>query len=147
GRRQGVSPLESKGSDSAYGNGVQTASGLSRWARSVRAGAFRGELGRRGKVGKLVRHGPRIHRTLAPSAADSPGRRTSGTGHPYARTLLSRARLFSACPPVYLSRSEEHTSELQSLAYLVCRLLLEKKNTTSILPAYISQERLTRNAE
>src|SRR2546423_14547129 len=31
-------------------------------------------------------------------------------------------------------RSEEHTSELQSLAYLVCRLLLEKKknNTTSV---------------
>src|SRR5687767_15338902 len=27
-----------------------------------------------------------------------------------------------------LIRSEEHTSELQSLAYLVCRLLLEKKN-------------------
>src|SRR5687767_12681974 len=26
-----------------------------------------------------------------------------------------------------LTRSEEHTSELQSLAYLVCRLLLEKK--------------------
>src|SRR2546423_8790908 len=30
-------------------------------------------------------------------------------------------------------RSEEHTSELQSLAYLVCRLLLEKKNN-SMLP-------------
>src|SRR2546425_3469993 len=28
------------------------------------------------------------------------------------------------------ARSEEHTSELQSLAYLVCRLLLEKKNKT-----------------
>src|SRR2546425_3833913 len=28
-------------------------------------------------------------------------------------------------------RSEEHTSELQSLAYLVCRLLLEKKNAQS----------------
>src|SRR2546423_2654232 len=27
------------------------------------------------------------------------------------------------------TRSEEHTSELQSLAYLVCRLLLEKKNS------------------
>src|SRR5687767_3668674 len=27
----------------------------------------------------------------------------------------------------HMSRSEEHTSELQSLAYLVCRLLLEKK--------------------
>src|SRR2546423_9533294 len=30
----------------------------------------------------------------------------------------------AACP---VCRSEEHTSELQSLAYLVCRLLLEKK--------------------
>src|SRR5687767_15710687 len=29
-------------------------------------------------------------------------------------------------------RSEEHTSELQSLAYLVCRLLLEKKNVRHI---------------
>src|SRR5256714_640460 len=28
---------------------------------------------------------------------------------------------------LYMTRSEEHTSELQSLAYLVCRLLLEKK--------------------
>src|SRR2546425_7281400 len=28
------------------------------------------------------------------------------------------------------ARSEEHTSELQSLAYLVCRLLLEKKKKT-----------------
>src|SRR5229473_648432 len=27
----------------------------------------------------------------------------------------------------FIFRSEEHTSELQSLAYLVCRLLLEKK--------------------
>src|SRR2546423_9072165 len=30
-------------------------------------------------------------------------------------------------------RSEEHTSELQSLAYLVCRLLLEKKKLNTIL--------------
>ena len=28
---------------------------------------------------------------------------------------------------IFSCRSEEHTSELQSLAYLVCRLLLEKK--------------------
>src|SRR2546425_3301803 len=36
-----------------------------------------------------------------------------------------------------LSRSEEHTSELQSLAYLVCRLLLEKKKkkkTPQLIP-------------
>src|SRR5687767_15700032 len=32
---------------------------------------------------------------------------------------------------VKVTRSEEHTSELQSLAYLVCRLLLEKKNACS----------------
>src|SRR3989441_5336139 len=30
-------------------------------------------------------------------------------------------------PLLHSGRSEEHTSELQSLAYLVCRLLLEKK--------------------
>src|SRR3989441_7032965 len=29
-------------------------------------------------------------------------------------------------------RSEEHTSELQSLAYLVCRLLLEEKHTSEL---------------
>src|SRR3989441_658702 len=33
-------------------------------------------------------------------------------------------------PPEVHWRSEEHTSELQSLAYLVCRLLLEKKKNT-----------------
>src|SRR2546425_6050497 len=33
-------------------------------------------------------------------------------------------------------RSEEHTSELQSLAYLVCRLLLEKKNQKSSQPLH-----------
>src|SRR5229473_7630453 len=32
------------------------------------------------------------------------------------------------------SRSEEHTSELQSLAYLVCRLLLEKKKKHILNP-------------
>src|SRR2546425_3353615 len=35
------------------------------------------------------------------------------------------SNLNTAC--TYRIRSEEHTSELQSLAYLVCRLLLEKK--------------------
>src|SRR6185437_16727847 len=46
----------------------------------------------------------------------------------------------SWCPPwapPSPARSEEHTSELQSLAYLVCRLLLEKKKpqqTTTVHP-------------
>src|SRR3712207_7892449 len=39
-------------------------------------------------------------------------------------------RLRSAARPL-LARSEEHTSELQSRQYLVCRLLLEKKKITT----------------
>src|SRR3712207_7798023 len=35
---------------------------------------------------------------------------------------------------VCLTRSEEHTSELQSRQYLVCRLLLEKKNSRHTHP-------------
>src|SRR5436853_3893945 len=43
---------------------------------------------------------------------------------PFSRTAKhSRARLSPS------SRSEEHTSELQSLRHLVCRLLLEKKKS------------------
>src|SRR2546425_9324125 len=34
--------------------------------------------------------------------------------------------------PLHFFRSEEHTSELQSLAYLVCRLLLAEKNTSEL---------------
>src|SRR2546425_12380519 len=37
---------------------------------------------------------------------------------------------WTKCTP-FTTRSEEHTSELQSLAYLVCRLLLEKKKKTT----------------
>src|SRR2546425_7483276 len=33
---------------------------------------------------------------------------------------------------LFHQRSEEHTSELQSLAYIVCRLLLEKKKTITM---------------
>src|SRR2546425_3563688 len=43
-----------------------------------------------------------------------------------------------AQPDLKKERSEEHTSELQSLAYLVCRLLLEKKkNPIPNPPPYI----------
>src|SRR5499426_1248113 len=39
----------------------------------------------------------------------------------------------AAVAPAALNRSEEHTSELQSLRHLVCRLLLGKKKTTITL--------------
>src|SRR2546425_4817486 len=43
-------------------------------------------------------------------------------------------------------RSEEHTSELQSLAYLVCRLLLEKKKSSlhPVCPRLLSKKKSTR---
>src|SRR2546425_572787 len=40
---------------------------------------------------------------------------------------LGAATMLGQTPVFGKTRSEEHTSELQSLAYLVCRLLLEKK--------------------
>src|SRR5258707_9036850 len=50
-------------------------------------------------------------------------------------------------PVLALMRSEEHTSELQSRQYLVCRLLLEKKKkkTTVILSCYISRYNIRRH--
>src|SRR2546426_3642978 len=46
-----------------------------------------------------------------------------------ARGVLGEAHAWgSTAPRVRLTRSEEHTSELQSPCNLVCRLLLEKKN-------------------
>src|SRR5687767_15428987 len=49
-------------------------------------------------------------------------------------TLTVSAPLRIIEVPVGITRSEEHTSELQSLAYLVCRLLLEKKKLKSLPP-------------
>src|SRR2546425_6352058 len=51
----------------------------------------------------------------------APGRCTPWGEYPLVETVALEANTLA------LSRSEEHTSELQSLAYLVCRLLLEKK--------------------
>src|SRR3712207_8312671 len=75
---------------------------------------------------------------------------------PVARTALAPAPAAPAppataaappppSPPVrsHIRRSEEHTSELQSRQYLVCRLLLEKKKiltflALSTIPTYIT---------
>src|SRR2546423_9487072 len=43
------------------------------------------------------------------------------------KRVLDALADFQRLAPYSAARSEEHTSELQSLAYLVCRLLLEKK--------------------
>src|SRR5205823_7041501 len=72
-----------------------------------------------------------------------PGDRVMSFHHvPCGKCFYCERRLFSQCKQYkttgltagftpngggFAERSEEHTSELQSLAYLVCRLLLEKK--------------------
>src|SRR5437762_12205433 len=67
-----------------------------------------------------------ISPTPVPSSASSkPRTRTSPSRGPRSISPVRR----SPRPPTQ-SRSEEHTSELQSPMYLVCRLLLEKKKTT-----------------
>src|SRR2546425_4007491 len=48
-------------------------------------------------------------------------------GEQLPRATVPELRLARRRQPRDPQRSEEHTSELQSLAYLVCRLLLEKK--------------------
>src|SRR5258705_10110192 len=53
--------------------------------------------------------------------------RSRCVGIPWHRSIRSAARIETAFEIGV--RSEEHTSELQSLRHLVCRLLLEKKKT------------------
>src|SRR2546423_5008875 len=62
-------------------------------------------------------------RVLKDSGRERYQRRTSAAESRPALRVLKE----SCCLRVHRHRSEEHTSELQSLAYLVCRLLLEKK--------------------
>src|SRR3989441_5237652 len=81
----------------------------------------------------LVRQlGQRLCHGRASGAAQDDGDRVAG---PHRRLLLGE---LPDVPVVHIdvhktARSEEHTSELQSLAYLVCRLLLEKKKINTLL--------------
>src|SRR5258705_603326 len=64
-----------------------------------------------------ARPGPAGARALRRSPGHSPARHAGSAVETAARPASRRLR----------TRSEEHTSELQSLRHLVCRLLLEKK--------------------
>src|SRR2546425_7681601 len=66
-----------------------------------------------------------LFRSTSSALPDMP---TEG-GHAMADHSEFRRQLEAAVNAKHSRRSEEHTSELQSLAYLVCRLLLEKKKT------------------
>src|SRR2546425_2803404 len=76
----------------------------------------------------MIRRPPRS--TLFPYTTLFRSRRCVDPGaHPLVDVLQIRL-LRPAAVQLTLARSEEHTSELQSLAYLVCRLLLEKKKNS-----------------
>src|SRR2546425_551569 len=69
-----------------------------------------------------------VHREIAPRLLPSLVARLAEAGVEVRGCPRTRALVPSTRPAT--DRSEEHTSELQSLAYLVCRLLLEKKKNT-----------------
>src|SRR3712207_6858099 len=77
--------------------------------------------------------GGRVRRATAPGRRDPPGRGAGEDGGDRGQEGV-RPRPRRRPPPArrgrrhHPRRSEEHTSELQSRQYLVCRLLLEKKN-------------------
>src|SRR5258706_14335235 len=79
----------------------------------------------------MIRRPPRS--TLFPYTTlfRSGRRHTAGARPAGAELQVESVDVFEHQPAVYLGdaivRSEEHTSELQSLTNLVCRLLLEKK--------------------
>src|SRR3712207_8678979 len=91
----------------------------------------------------MIRRPPRStlfpYTTLFPSGFQPAGGRPfmhySGAERPLRPQIIVRAqelkkgRVRYEAPAGQNVRSEEHTSELQSRQYLVCRLLLEKKNT------------------
>src|SRR3712207_8603563 len=67
---------------------------------------------------RMAEHGAIIAAARRTAVAALSQRLAGAPGGPFARAGLE------------LERSEEHTSELQSRQYLVCRLLLEKKKST-----------------
>src|SRR3712207_8665663 len=83
-----------------------------------------------------------LFRSLGRSVGSNPT--PSAHGAPLAQSAFQEEALLepglavgpgsSARRTMASARSEEHTSELQSRQYLVCRLLLDKKNTTHIPP-------------
>src|ERR1035437_4300886 len=71
-----------------------------------------------------------ILRGIVPCRRDSCGAVRCGSVRGSRIELVIRGQVGASGDVVCVSRSEEHTSELQSRQYLVCRLLLEKKKKT-----------------
>src|SRR2546422_3837772 len=68
-------------------------------------------------------------------------RRANRSGVPGSTRAAPLARRQSLARALSTTRSEEHTSELQSRLHLVCRLLLEKKNIDEPIQLVVQQKR------
>src|SRR3712207_7551289 len=83
----------------------------------------------------MIRRPPRStlfpYTTLFRSDRGQPAEEVAAPAEAAETVALARAQLAHLVPAEH--RSEEHTSELQSRQYLVCRLLLEKKKTNPTL--------------
>src|SRR2546425_7481497 len=82
-----------------------------------------------GEDARPLAHQRRAHLHRARALGERPRDVVAGLDAADRDQLEARARLQAELleAGIRVVRSEEHTSELQSLAYLVCRLLLEKK--------------------
>src|SRR5690606_39464116 len=79
-----------------------------------------------GRIRLTTNDGPCSKSKSHPGCGASRSRRSSSSSHAGSSSTAGRRRV-AYQPPSPWSRSEEHTSELQSRENLVCRLLLEKK--------------------
>src|SRR3712207_7058795 len=99
----------------------------------------------------MIRRPPRStlfpYTTLFRSLAGNEGYSRTGTiyGHDWSLVNIIDGAEKTTSPvasqsniKIQSARSEEHTSELQSRQYLVCRLLLEKKKTDQSPPSHCS---------
>src|SRR5258708_9408461 len=88
----------------------------------------------------MIRRPPRStlfpYTTLFRSCSSSNSPQTSFTAAPRCPLTAISGQ------PAKFSRSEEHTSELQSPDHLVCRLLLEKKKRSRTRPPNLSHRKL-----
>src|SRR3712207_9014865 len=81
----------------------------------------------RSQPAPAVRGRPRVPGRAATETAAGRGARDARLARLARGVRPRRVPGTGAAPPATPRRSEEHTSELQSRQYLVCRLLLEKK--------------------
>src|SRR5258706_9002692 len=84
----------------------------------------------------MIRRPPRStlfpYTTLFRSKAGTPEIINNAITRTMSRTIITHGSTQLMVTSILVFRSEEHTSELQSLTNLVCRLLLEKKKTETL---------------